>query len=157
MYWFYFQQLEMVKRITSSAILNPSRRIPVLDKFLGKLFSTKNKRRMKKLAVKVNRADLKRSYTNYFNCANLIIITKLLLIWEQETFKLLQHLHFASGYGRIQPLDQITYLTKTKGFFRLIGYGKLLDNLPFLEEIANGYKKHSDIAQVAEKFFSTLQ
>jgi hypothetical protein len=147
----------MVKRITSSAILNPSRRIPVLDKFLGKLFSTKNKRRMKKLAVKVNRADLKRSYTNYFNCANLIISTKLLLIWEQETFKLLQHLHFASGYGRIQPLDQITSLTKTNGFFRLIGYGKLLDNLPFLEEIANGYKKHSDIAQVAEKFFSTLQ
>jgi hypothetical protein len=81
----------------------------------------------------------------------------LLLIWEKETFKLLQHLRFASGSSQIRQLDQITNLARSNGFFRQIGFGQLLDNLPFLEEIANECKTNFYVAQVANELLSNLQ
>ena len=139
--------------------MHPSRiysKIPVLVKFLKKLFSTQNKRLIRKFAIKINQQEYKQSYKNYFICTNLIINSKLLLIWEQETFKLLHHLRFASGSSQIRPFDQITNVTRSNGLFRQIGYGELLDNLDFLEEIAKKCKNGSYIPKVVETLSNNL-
>jgi hypothetical protein len=149
-----------MKETCSDSVLNPSRvyrQIPVLARFLGNIFSTKNKQVIRSRIVQNNQENLNLSFSKYFNCANLIVSTKLLLKWEEETSKLLQHLHFALDSSSVQPLEQLTSLARSNQFFRLIGYGKLLDSLPFLEEIANEHKKHSGIAAVAEDLISNLQ
>ncbi len=78
-----------------------------------------------------------------------------MLKWEEEAFKVLQHLSVSlgsdwnSGFGLLM---QIADLTGRKNLFRLLGYGQLFDNIPFLEEMT----KECKLNQSAEKFSDKL-
>jgi hypothetical protein len=78
-----------------------------------------------------------------------------MLKWEEEAFKVLQHLSVSLGSdwnSGFRLLMQIADLTGGKKLFRLLGYGQLFDNIPFLEEMT----KECKLNQNAEKFSEKL-
>jgi hypothetical protein len=130
--------------------------IPAVTKFFRKLFSPEIKRKIRDSITEINSLNsFSRSSIKYFSTANLLIYAKLMLKWEEEAFKVLQHLSVSlgsdwnSGFGLLM---QIADLTGRKNLFRLLGYGQLFDNIPFLEEMT----KECKLNQSAEKFSDKL-
>ena len=128
---------------------------PAAADFFRKLFSPEIKQKIKNHIRVVNCEDNFLSAFIYSLTANLLIHVKLMLKWEEEAFKVLQHLSVAMGPDlnfEFGPLLQMADLTGRKKLFRLLGYGPLFDNIQFLEEMV----KECKLNRSAEKFSGKL-
>jgi hypothetical protein len=134
--------------------------IPAVTDFFRKLFSPEIKRKIRDSITEINSLNnVLQSSIKYFSTANLLIHTKLMLKWEEETFKVLQHFSVSlgsdwnSGFGLLM---QIADLTGRKKLFRLLGYGQLFDNIPFLEEMVNECKGNQSAEKLCEKLSENI-
>jgi hypothetical protein len=159
----FFQDFDQFQRENSKPVDIKNlvfKEFPAVTNFFRKLFSPEIKRKIRDSITEINSLNnVLQSSIKYFSTANLLIHTKLMLKWEEETFKVLQHLSVSlgsdwnSGFGHLM---QIADLTGRKKLFRLLGYGQLFDNIPFLEEMTKECKLNQNAEKFSEQLFENI-
>jgi hypothetical protein len=109
--------------------------------FFKTLFSTEMKIKLKDKVKLLHLSPSTEGAKLHFCISNLLIFAKLMLKWEEEASKVMNHLIFSLDSIECDTnILQMASMTKSGQLFRRLGYRDLFDNIPFLEEIFNEYK-----------------